>query len=67
MNSEVLPVIPGARASPSLTSVDQPNNCNHGTQLFAWCAIVLGAVLKKKKREFPLAVSHECKSRQAFR
>ena len=34
----------------SLTLVAQPNNCNHRTQLFAWCVFILCSFLKEKKK-----------------
>ena len=50
----------------SLTLVAQPNNCNHRTQLFAWCVIILCSVLNnnnKKKSRAPISCLHECNSR----
>jgi len=50
----------------SLTLVARPNNCNHRTQLFAWCVIILCSVLNNnnnKKSRTPISCLHECNSR----
>jgi hypothetical protein len=47
----------------SLTLVAQPNNCNHVTQLFAWCDHFMCSSEKKKKAKAPISCLHECNSR----
>ena len=49
----------------SLTLVAQPDNCNHRTQLFAWCVIILCSVPNNnnKKSSARSSCLHECNSR----